>query len=92
MKFNPSARSFSPVGSDDASSVRMATLTKNFDKALDIYADVIQNAEFPEKEVETYRKRLFVGLLAAPRQSERDCQSRLQQNSYTARIIRMAWR
>jgi len=32
------------------------------DKALDIYADVIQNAEFPEKEVETYRNRALVSL------------------------------
>ncbi len=50
-------------GSDDASTVRMATLTKNFDKALDIYSDVVLNAEFPEKEVDTYRKRVLVGLL-----------------------------
>ena len=50
-------------GNDDASTVRMATLTKNFDKALDIYSDVILNAEFPEKEVDTYRKRVLVGLL-----------------------------
>ncbi len=48
---------------DDSSSVGMSTLTKNFDKALDIYADVIQNAEFPEAEVETSRRRALVGLL-----------------------------
>ena len=47
----------------DSSAVRMLTLTKNFDQALDIYADVIQNAEFPDPEVETYRKRLLVSLL-----------------------------
>ncbi len=46
----------------DSSGVRMLTLTKNFDRALDIYADVIQNAEFPEKEVETYRNRALVSL------------------------------
>ena len=52
------------IGSgDDSSSVRMLTLTKNFDKALDIYADVIQNAEFPETELENWRKRALVGLL-----------------------------
>ena len=50
-------------GSDDASSVRMATLNKNIDKALDIFSDVIQNPEFPTEEVETYRKRQLVGLL-----------------------------
>ena len=50
-------------GNDDASTVRMATLTKNFDKALDIYSDVVLNAEFPADEVETYRKRQLVGLL-----------------------------
>ncbi|HXH70008.1 MAG TPA: pitrilysin family protein [Pyrinomonadaceae bacterium] len=48
---------------DDSSSVGISTLTKNFDKALDIYADVIQNAEFPEAEVETSRRRALVGLL-----------------------------
>ena len=48
---------------DDNSGVRILTLTKNFDKALDIYADVIQNAEFPETEVETYRKRVLTQLL-----------------------------
>ncbi|MBA4183576.1 MAG: insulinase family protein [Acidobacteria bacterium] len=47
---------------DDSSGVRMLTLTKHLDKALDIYADVIQNAEFPEKEVETYRSRALVSL------------------------------
>ena len=47
----------------DSSGVRMLTLTKNFDKALDVYADVIQNAEFPEAEVESFRKRTLVGLL-----------------------------
>jgi zinc protease len=51
------------TASDDNSTVRIITLTKNFDKALDIFADVIQNAEFPETEVETYRKRVLVSLL-----------------------------
>ena len=49
--------------STDSSGVEMLTLTKNLDKALDIYADVIQNAEFPETEVETWRKRTQIGLL-----------------------------
>ncbi len=48
--------------SDDTSGVRMLTLTKNLDKALDIYADVILNPEFPEKEVETWRSRALVSL------------------------------
>ncbi len=48
--------------SSDSSSVEMLTLTKNFDKALDIYADVMLNPEFPEKEVETWRSRALVGL------------------------------
>lgn len=50
------------TASDDNSSVRIQTLTKNFDKALDIYADVIQNADFPDPEVENYRNRLLVTL------------------------------
>jgi len=56
------AQLFTTAG-DDSSSVRMLTLTRNFDKALNIYSDVIQNAEFPEAEVETYRKRQFGALL-----------------------------
>ena len=47
----------------DSSSVQMQTLTKHFDKSLDIFADVIQNPIFPEKEVETYRTRTLTGLL-----------------------------
>ncbi|MCA1625056.1 MAG: insulinase family protein, partial [Acidobacteria bacterium] len=52
----------STLSDDDYSGVRMLTLTKHLDKALDIYADVIQNAEFPETEVETYRNRTLVSL------------------------------
>ena len=48
---------------NDSSAVRMQTLTKHFDKALDIFADVIQNPVFPEEEVETFRKRTLIGLL-----------------------------
>ena len=47
----------------DSSAVRMLTLTKNFDTALDIFSDVIQNPEFPDAEVENYRKRLLVSLM-----------------------------
>ena len=46
----------------DSANIRMLTLTKNFDKALDIYADVIQNADFPEQEVSTFRNRALVSL------------------------------
>ncbi|HLM59387.1 MAG TPA: pitrilysin family protein, partial [Pyrinomonadaceae bacterium] len=47
----------------DNSNVRMLTLTKNFDKALDIYSDVVLNAQFPEAEVENYRRRTLGALL-----------------------------
>jgi zinc protease len=46
----------------DSASVSMQTLTKNLDKALDIYSDVIANATFPEKEFETFRNRALIGL------------------------------
>ncbi len=49
-------------GSWDATSVSMQTLAKNFDKALDIFADVIQNPTFPEKEFESLRQRQVIGL------------------------------
>jgi zinc protease len=46
----------------DSTNVSMQTLTKNLDAALDIYADVIQNPAFPEKELESLRARSLVGL------------------------------
>ena len=38
------------------------TLTKNLDRALDIYSDVIVNPTFPDKEFETFRRRALIGL------------------------------
>lgn len=49
-------------GSYDATNVSMQTLTKNIDKALDIFADVIQNPTFPDKEFESLRQRQIIGL------------------------------
>ena len=49
-------------GSYDATNVSMQTLTKNIDKALDIFADVIQNPTFPDKEFESLRARQMIGL------------------------------
>ncbi|HLL99918.1 MAG TPA: pitrilysin family protein [Pyrinomonadaceae bacterium] len=46
----------------DAANVSLQTLTKNLDKALDIYADVIVNPTFPEKELETLRRRSLFAL------------------------------
>ncbi len=46
----------------DSTNVSMQTLTRNLDKALDIYADVIMNPAFPEKEVESLRGRQLVSL------------------------------
>ncbi|MGB7069160.1 MAG: pitrilysin family protein [Pyrinomonadaceae bacterium] len=47
----------------DSASVSIQTLTKNLDKALEIYADVITNPSFPADELETTRKRALVGFL-----------------------------
>jgi zinc protease len=45
------------AGSDlDTSSVGLSALKANLDKSLDIYADVILNPSFPEKELERLRK------------------------------------
>ncbi|MGD9561965.1 MAG: M16 family metallopeptidase [Pyrinomonadaceae bacterium] len=46
----------------DSTNVSLQTLTKNLDKALEIYADVIQNPAFPAKELESLRSRALVGL------------------------------
>ena len=46
----------------DSTNVSMQTLSRNLDAALDIYADVIMNPAFPDKEVESLRGRQVVGL------------------------------
>ncbi len=46
----------------DSATVSMQTLTKNLDKALDIYADVVTNPTFPETEFNTLRGRSLVAL------------------------------
>jgi len=47
----------------DSANVTMQTLTRNMDKALDIYSDIIVNPVFPEDELETLRKRMLVSLI-----------------------------
>ncbi|MEK6337062.1 MAG: pitrilysin family protein [Acidobacteriota bacterium] len=52
------------TGSDwDSSNVALLTLTKNLDKALDIFADVVANPTFPEAEFEIQRRRAAVAFL-----------------------------
>lgn len=46
----------------DSTNVTMQTLTRNLDKALEIYADVITNPSYPAKEVDSLRGRALVGL------------------------------
>lgn len=46
----------------DSTNVTMQTLTKNLDKALEIYADVILNPTFPEREFTSLRDRQVIGL------------------------------
>lgn len=43
----------------DSANVSMQTITKNFDQALDIFADVVINPTFPGEELEKYRGRLL---------------------------------
>ena len=45
----------------DSSTVSLQTLTKNLDKALDIYSDVIVNPAFPDREFDNYKRRALVG-------------------------------
>lgn len=47
----------------DNSGVSMQTITKNLDKALDIYADVVTNAAFPDQEFQQLKRRTLGGLL-----------------------------
>lgn len=46
----------------DATTVAMQTLTANLDQALDLYSDIIQNASFPETEMNGLRQRSLIGL------------------------------
>jgi zinc protease len=47
----------------DSSNVSMLTLTKNLDKALEIFSDIVVNPTFPEDELETLRRRSLVSFL-----------------------------
>ncbi len=47
----------------DSANVTLQTLTRNMDKALDIYSDIIVNPVFPADELETLRKRTLVSLI-----------------------------
>jgi zinc protease len=49
-------------GGWDSTNVTLTTLTKNLDQALDIYADVIQNPTFSEREFTSFRDRQIIGL------------------------------
>jgi zinc protease len=44
----------------DQTNVSLQTLTRNLDKALDIYSDVVTNPTFPANEMETQRRRTLV--------------------------------
>jgi zinc protease len=46
----------------DSTNVSMQTLTRNLDKALELYSDVIVNPVFPATEVESLRGRSLIGL------------------------------
>jgi zinc protease len=46
----------------DSTNVTLQTLTRDLDKALDIYSDVITNPAYPAAEVEGLRGRSIVGL------------------------------
>lgn len=47
----------------DSSTVSIQTLTKNVDKALEIFADVALNPTFPQDEFVKYQRRTLTGLL-----------------------------
>ncbi len=55
--------SLSTNASWDSSNVSMLTLTKNLDKALEIFSDIVVNPTFPEDELETLRRRSLVSFL-----------------------------
>jgi zinc protease len=46
----------------DSTTAGMRTLTRHLDRALDIYADVITNPSFPDKELQRLRQQRLAGL------------------------------
>ncbi|MDT7809381.1 MAG: zinc protease [Acidobacteriota bacterium] len=46
----------------DSTTASMRTLTRHLDNALDIYADVISNPSFPDKELQRLRQQRLAGL------------------------------
>ena len=46
----------------DSSTATLRTLTRHLDRALDIYADVITNPSFPDKELQRLRAQRLAGL------------------------------
>ncbi len=63
----------------DSANVSMQTLTKNLDKALDIYSDVLVNPTFPDKEFDNLRRRTLISL-----QQRRDNANAVAGNAYNA--------
>lgn len=55
--------SFATNSSLDGSFITLSTLTKHLDKALDVFADVLINPTFPEKDFERIRKSRIASLM-----------------------------
>ena len=47
----------------DNSGVSMQTITKHLDKALDVFADVVTNASFPDTEYQTLKRRTLASFI-----------------------------
>jgi zinc protease len=47
----------------DNSGVSMQTITKNLDKSLDVFADVVKNAAFPDSEFQTLKRRTLASFI-----------------------------
>ena len=47
----------------DNSGVSMQTITKNLDKALDVFADVVKNPAFADAEFQTLKRRTLAGFI-----------------------------
>jgi zinc protease len=47
----------------DNSGVTMQTITRNLDKALDVFADVVKNPAFPDSEYQTLKRRTLASFI-----------------------------
>ena len=82
-----SARRSAASGELESSTVSLTTLTRHLNQALDLYADVILNPSFPEKELERLKIQRLAQLKARADDAEQTAEAIFPAVDLWARII-----